>query len=217
MSTELSQLPTNPSVPSKNTVIETPSYSTGDLDKKPPPGVGVMPSDSNNVDLSKMMEQVQQASQQGMTKLSAVPSTANANPALYSVDQAAQANHVPQQQPQPQAPAQPQPQPGQPPAAAQGGDYIGNYVSPQQVAAAGTKAQQNESIVDNLFEEFKFPLIICVLYYIFQMPVLRVNLLKLFPDFLKADGNLNTYGVALHSLFFGVFYYLFVKVYEMVA
>ena len=210
MSTELSQLPTNPSVPSKNTVIETPSYSTGDLDKKPPPGVGVMPSDSNNVDLSKMMEQVQQASQQGMTKLSAVPSTANANPALYSVDQAAQANHVPQ------APAQPQP--GQPqPAAAQGEDYIGNYISPQQVAAAGMKAQQNESIVNNLFEEFKFPLIICVLYYIFQMPVLRVNLLKLFPDFLKVDGNLNTYGVVLHSLFFGVFYYLFVKVYEMVA
>ena len=208
MSTELSQLPTTPSVPSKNTVIETPSYSTGDLDKKPPPGVGVMPSDSNNVDLSKMMEQVQQASQQGMTKLSAVPSTANANPALYSVDQAAQANHVPQ------APAQPkQPQP----AAAQGEDYIGNYISPQQVAAAGTKAQQNESIVNNLFEEFKFPLIICVLYYIFQMPVLRVNLLKLFPDFLKVDGNLNTYGVVLHSLFFGVFYYLFVKVYEMVA
>jgi len=204
MTTELSQLPTNPSVPSNantNSIVgeNNTMYSSGDLDKTPPKSVSFQDNSSGNNDsMNNMLKQVQEASQQGLTNLNSVQTNNN----IPINDAQSTANFVPQQQQQ-QAPLQ------------QNTDYIQNHVSSENVDEYNKSLEKQQSVVDCMFNDMKIPIIVALLYYIFEMPSLKNYIFKLFPKFFKNDSNLTTIGMAFKSILFSSVYYSVVKLYNI--
>jgi len=52
-------------------------------------------------------------------------------------------------------------------------------------------------------EEFRIPILLGLLYYIFQMGFVHDAMLKFIPSGFKPDGNLTTFGLAVKSGLFG--------------
>ena len=184
MTTPLNQLPSDPAVPKKeNIIMETPSYKN-DLDVKPN-----LPAPLNQNDLSSMVGQVEQAAQQGLTKLG--PGITQ-NTMHITNDPQVTANHIPA----PPSPPQGQPQ-----------DYIPNYVIEDT-----TKQQENKlNTSDIIFNEIKIPLVVALIYIVFQLPAFKSMLLKACPFLYKSDANFNLNGYVMTSILFAVAYYVSLK------
>jgi len=64
-----------------------------------------------------------------------------------------------------------------------------------------------QSKMDRLMEEFKLPILLAVLYFIFQMPAIQSFIIRVFPSIAHA-GELTTLGVIVKSIFFGLSYHV---------
>lgn len=60
-------------------------------------------------------------------------------------------------------------------------------------------------------DEFKIPILLFVLYYLFQLPMINAFILRIFPDMLNATGHLTSSGTLFKSILFGFFYYILIK------
>ena len=58
-----------------------------------------------------------------------------------------------------------------------------------------------------LYEEFQIPIIIALLYFILQLPIVRTRFLSLLPSLHNSDGNPNLSGYIMDSVVFGILYY----------
>lgn len=64
--------------------------------------------------------------------------------------------------------------------------------------------QNNTSHLDNFYDSIQLPLLISVLYFLFQLPIFKQTLFKYTGDFLfHKDGNANVYGLLFISILFG--------------
>ena len=203
MTTLLNQLPTDPAIPKKeNIIMESPSYQN-DLDMKQN-----LPAPLDQNDLNSMVGQVEQAAQQGLTKLG--PEITQ-NTMHITNDPQITANHIPAPPPPHQGQHQGQPQ-GQPQGEPQGQhqDYIPNYVIEDT-----TKQQENKlNTSDIIFNEIKIPLVVALIYIIFQLPAFKSMLLKAFPFLYKSDANFNLNGYVMTSILFAVAYYISLKLFD---
>ena len=89
-------------------------------------------------------------------------------------------------------------------------DYVRDYqdMNMKNVAvheAEKTRAQK----LDDFFAEIQTPVLVCLLYFIFQTPYLNKVLFKKmsFLQIYNSDGNFNLYGLIFKSLLFGTSYY----------
>ena len=73
------------------------------------------------------------------------------------------------------------------------------------------KANYNDNL-DQLYDEIQIPLLLSVLFFLFQLPVFKKALFTYFPVLFFKDGNINIYGYLFKSVLFGLLYYLLVKV-----
>jgi hypothetical protein len=80
------------------------------------------------------------------------------------------------------------------------------YVPPPQVVYQPQPQPMKPTKAD-LLEEFKFPLMLSLLFYVFQLHAVSSTLLKMFPSLFEADGNMTTHGLMFKSLLFGAAYY----------
>tara|TARA_Y100000780_G_C13694333_1_gene420835 strand:+ start:9013 stop:9681 length:669 start_codon:yes stop_codon:yes gene_type:complete len=64
---------------------------------------------------------------------------------------------------------------------------------------------------EDFFDEIKIPILISILFFIFQLPIIRRTLLDKMPTFFLNDGNMSFNGITIFSLAFGLFYYLINK------
>ena len=71
--------------------------------------------------------------------------------------------------------------------------------------------QKSHDSLEILYDEFQIPIIIGILYFIFQLPVVKSKFLTMLPSLYNLDGNPNLTGYVLNSLFFGVSYYVISK------
>lgn len=60
-------------------------------------------------------------------------------------------------------------------------------------------------------DEFKVPILLFVMYYVFQLSFVNTMILRVLPDIFNASGHLTSNGILVKSILFGVFYYLVVK------
>ena len=69
---------------------------------------------------------------------------------------------------------------------------------------------KKQSKLENLIEQGQIPLIISVLFFIFNMPVVNSYIIKHFSflSIISDDGNFNTNGLIFKSIIFGGIYYL---------
>ena len=66
--------------------------------------------------------------------------------------------------------------------------------------------------LDEMYSEIQTPLLLSVLYFLFQLPFFRKNLLTYFPILFSTDGNFNINGFLFTSVLFGLLFYLLNKV-----
>jgi hypothetical protein len=96
---------------------------------------------------------------------------------------------------------------------AQQTDYIQEYDdSNEDIIANYNKNLKNNNSLDELYEEIQTPLLIAVLYFLFQLPIFKKYLYKFFPVLFSKDVNINIYGLLFMSTLFGLLYYLLSKI-----
>jgi len=91
-------------------------------------------------------------------------------------------------------------------------DYIRNYNDGVDLVNDYKKNIKETDNLDELYNEIQGPLLLAVLFFLFQLPIFRKYLFKYFPVLFSNDGNLNINGYLFTSVLFGLFYYLLQKV-----
>ena len=90
-------------------------------------------------------------------------------------------------------------------------DYIKNKETPENLINQNNQEILNNDRLNYLINEMQIPLIISLLYFLFQLPVIRKYSQKLVPMLYKTDGNLNLYGHLANSVLFGSVFYIIFK------
>lgn len=85
-------------------------------------------------------------------------------------------------------------------------DYINDNDHEQYV----NRYQQEERIqnsLDSVYDEFQTPLLLGILFFLFQLPIIKKTLFKYIPFLCNIDGNYNLNGLIFASALFGFSYY----------
>jgi hypothetical protein len=74
------------------------------------------------------------------------------------------------------------------------------------------KKRKHSDSLDEMYNEIQTPLLLAVLYFLFQLPFFRKFLFRYLPVLFSNDGNLNINGFLFTSTLFGLLFYLLNKV-----
>lgn len=86
-------------------------------------------------------------------------------------------------------------------------DYIGNIIDRERIIKENNKKENAKDNMDYIFESLQIPLLLSIMYFIFQLPAVRKNLLTFLPALFNKDGNPNLYGYLFNSVIFGLSYF----------
>jgi hypothetical protein len=96
-----------------------------------------------------------------------------------------------------------------PPPIPQQTDYIRNYETTESIVRAQAQKQTKSDNLDHLYEQLQTPLLIGVLYFLFQLPVVKRTFFMYVPSLFHKDGNLNLGGYVCNSFMFsGIYFFL---------
>jgi len=90
-------------------------------------------------------------------------------------------------------------------------DYISEEDENEDIINSYNKNEKYGDSLDQLYDEIQIPLLIAVLYFLFQLPFFKRYLYRFFPALFSKDGNVNLYGFIFTSTLFGMLYYLLSK------
>lgn len=91
-------------------------------------------------------------------------------------------------------------------------DYIKNLETPENLIQENNQQISNIDRLNKLINDIQMPLIISLLYFLFQLPVVRKYSQKFAPMLYKTDGNLNLYGYLVNSVLFGSIFFIISKI-----
>jgi len=91
-------------------------------------------------------------------------------------------------------------------------DYIDDHESKDRIIENHRQSQSTLDSLELFYQEFQLPLLIAILYFLFQLPVVQKHLYKIIPSLFKSDGNPNLYGYIFNSIAFGLSYLLLLKI-----
>ena len=91
-------------------------------------------------------------------------------------------------------------------------DYISNNVNTDDIVNNYTKNVASNDKLDYLYGEIQFPLLISVLYFLFQLPIFKKYLFDYFPVLFSKDGNYNINGFLFTSTLFGFIFHALHKI-----
>lgn len=190
--TSLHDLPTDPvtggSVGGNVSLVtsETAQYSNNVIptDNIPTSNTSSMSLDQNTI--SQIVNGLQQASIAGMTTLPSrdIPTTTN----NIISDPNVQPNYIPPPPPLKK-------------------DFIND-----EHLYLDYNRDKNNNTLDNLYDEIQPPLLLGLLYFMFQLPVFKRFLFHYTPFLFNPDANYNVQGLFFTSTLFGFLYYLLVKI-----
>jgi hypothetical protein len=99
-------------------------------------------------------------------------------------------------------------------------NYVKDYEEKhEQELEQHEQKKYREHWMDQLITEFQTPMLIALLYFIFQMPAINTLLFKKlsFLSIYKEDGNFNFQGLVLKSLLFGMLFYSTMKITNFIS
>jgi hypothetical protein len=139
--------------------------------------------------LNQFVTGIQQASAAGMTTLPSrdIPQ----NQQHLSQDIHIQPNYI--QQPETQS------------------DYIRAQQTNDDIIRAQAQKQEKKNTFDLWFDELQTPVLIGILFFLFQLPVIQKQMCKLLPTLFNKDGNPSLSGYVFTSVTFASVYYFLVK------
>jgi len=202
--TSISQLPGNNMVPSgseqpiqvqsnSNNVVLTKSEVVSDpntqMQNPMMQQISSQPSEENKIDYNEMIKQLQQATKAGATGLPSRDIPADTN--QIHADVQIKPNFVPE---------------------TDNTDYIRNYQTQQDLISQSNTNQNNIDSLDSFYNEFQFPLLIAVLYFLFQLPIFRKTIKNFLPSLYGNDANPNLNGYMFNSVLFATIFYALVKI-----
>ena len=153
---------------------------------------GVQGNQSMSLDqttINQIVNGLQQATLAGATQLPSrdIPMTTSS----ISVDPEVVPNYVPQ-----------------PPS---NQDYIKNYEQPSDMVNNYNRGKQINNSLDDMYNEIQTPLLLSVLYFLFQLPFFKKILYTYIPFLFSNDGNYNINGYLFTSALFGLLFHLLMK------
>ena len=143
----------------------------------------------NNPNYNELINQLQKASSQGVTQLPSrdIPM----NPSQTANDVEIKPNFVP------------------PPPSHE--DYIQNMQTPDELVNHNNRQIIYQNNLEQFYSAIQLPLIVSLLYFIFQLPYFRQFVKKILPSLFGNDGNMNLYGFFFNSALFGTIFFIINK------
>ena len=90
-------------------------------------------------------------------------------------------------------------------------DYIKNYTNKNDIIDNYNKKTNMNNSVNDIYNEIQIPLLLAVLYFLFQLPFFKNFLYKYLPLLFSNDGNYNIKGFLFISVLFGVLFHFLMK------
>ena len=91
-------------------------------------------------------------------------------------------------------------------------DYIKNYEQSSDMINNYNSNARNNSSLDDMYNEIQTPLLLSVLYFLFQLPFFKKILYNSIPFLFANDGNYNLNGLIFISVIFGTIFYVIMKI-----
>jgi len=90
-------------------------------------------------------------------------------------------------------------------------DYIREHQTNEEIIRAQAHKQDKRDSLDNLYDELHMPVLIGILYFLFQLPVVQKQLCKIIPALFNKDGNPNLTGYLFTSAAFASVFFVLTK------
>jgi hypothetical protein len=91
-------------------------------------------------------------------------------------------------------------------------DYIKNDEDANDIILHYNKTNNINNSLDDMYNEIQTPLLLAVLYFLFQLPFFRNFLFKYLPFLFSNDGNYNLNGFLFVSVLFGLLFHFLMKI-----
>lgn len=91
-------------------------------------------------------------------------------------------------------------------------DYIRSYEETDDVINNYNRQKQMNNSLDDMYNEIQTPLLLAVLYFLFQLPFFKNLLYKYLPFLFSNDGNHNINGLLFNSILFGIIFQFLIKI-----
>lgn len=150
--------------------------------------VPLAPHDVGPNVMSKVLSGLQQAQLQGMTQMPSRDIPMNTH--HMTQDKQIQPNYVPDSDKK---------------------EYIEEEDTYESLLKKKKDKMEQEDRLDLLYNEMQMPILIMVLFFMFQMPYAQKKFLQLFPSMFKQDGNMTMSGYLLKTSMFGLSFYIIMK------
>jgi hypothetical protein len=146
--------------------------------------------------MNEVIQGVQRASANGMTMIPTrdIPM----NPNAYTHDNQSRPNYVPEKSVH----------------FADGHDYIKEHTSMESIVRANARQSNQLDTIEAIYYDLQMPILIGVLYFIFQMPVFRAQLLHFLPSLFAEDGNFKIVGLTATSAMFAGTFFVIMKIFN---
>jgi hypothetical protein len=143
--------------------------------------------------MNEVMQGVKRAGANGMTMIPTrdIPM----NPNEFTHDEQIKPNYIPQPPPNER-------------------DYIRDYSSMEGIIRDNRRSENRMDTLEAIYTDLQIPILIGVLYFIFQMPVFRAQLLHFLPSMFGSDGNFNIAGLTGTSVMFAVVFFVIMKIFN---
>jgi len=156
-----------------------------------PPTQQKLPIAPQEVDpnaMNRVLSGLQQAQMQGMTQLPSRDIPMNTQ--QITQDKQIQPNYIPDSDRK---------------------EYIEEEDTYESLLKKKKDKMEKEDRLDLLYNEMQMPILIMVLFFMFQMPFAQKKFLQLFPSMFKQDGNMTMSGYLLKTSMFGMSFYAIMK------
>lgn len=180
--TSINDLPTDPMGSNANNIslvtTEKQSFNSGS------PGPNSSPLSLDQSTISQIVNGLQQASVAGATMLPSrdIPQ----NTQSLTQDAYIKPNYVP------------------PPTNT---DYINDSSDASEYINKYQHETQIKNSLDNIYDELQTPLLMSILYFLFQLPIMKKTLFKYIPFLCHNDGNYNLNGLLFTAIAFGFLFF----------
>lgn len=152
------------------------------------PNVPLAPQEVDPNAMNKVLSGLQQAQMQGMTQLPSRDIPMNTHHMMQ--DKQIQPNYVPDSDKK---------------------EYIEEEDTYESLLKKKKDKMEQEDRLDLLYNEMQMPVLIMVLFFMFQMPYAQKKFLQFFPSMFKQDGNMTMSGYLLKTSMFGMSFYAIMK------
>lgn len=90
-------------------------------------------------------------------------------------------------------------------------DYITNFEQTTDMINKYNRGKQMNNSLDDMYNEIQTPLLVAVLYFLFQLPFFKKFLYTYLPFLFSNDGNYNLNGFLFTSVVFGMLFHFLIK------